>query len=184
MAKLKFRSTEEIKVPKAIVEQVIGQDDAVEVVKKAAEQRRHVLLIGEPGTGKSMLGFALAELLPNEKLVDIISFPNPNDVNMPLIRTMPGGQGRDLVAKARIQGMTMFKNQNIIMFILVIIAMFAPWWVRSYYKSDIMFAAFFLGGMVFLAAFVIFINLGKKVEGRVKIPKVIVDNFKRKQAPF
>src|SRR3989338_6505656 len=191
MAKLKFRSTEEIKVPKAIVEQVIGQDDAVEVVKKAAEQRRHVLLIGEPGTGKSMLGFALAELLPNEKLVDIISFPNPNDENMPLIRTMPGGQGRDLVAKARIQGMNMFKNQNIIMFILVIISMFAPWWVRSYYTSQdgplvgtMMFVAFFLGGMLFLAAFVIFLNINKKMDGRVRTPKVIVDNFKKKQAPF
>ncbi len=184
MPNLKFKSTANIKIPKKIAEQVVGQDEAVRVIKRASEQRRHVLLIGEPGTGKSMLGFALAELLPMEKLVDVISFPNPNDENMPLIRTMPAGQGRDLVAKARIQGMSMFKNQNIIMFILVIIAMFAPWWVRSYYKSDIMFAAFFLGGMLFLAAFVIFINLGKKVEGRVKIPKVIVDNFKRKQAPF
>ena len=132
----------------------------------------------------SMLGLALAELLPMEKLVDIIAFPNPNDENMPLIRTIPAGQGRDLVMKARLQSMTMFKNQNIIVFILVILAMFAPWWVRSYYKSDIMFAAFFLGGMVFLAAFVIFLNLGKRVENKVKIPRLIVDNFKRKQAPF
>ena len=184
MVTLKFKSTADIKVPNRIVDQVIGQDEAVGVIKKAAQQRRHVLLIGEPGTGKSMLGLALAELLPMEKLVDIISFPNPNDENMPLVRTVPAGQGRDLVAKARLQSMTMFKNQNIIMFILVLIAMFAPWWARSYYKSDIMFAAFFLGGTVFLIAFAIFLNLGKKVENRVKIPRAIVDNYRRKQAPF
>jgi ATP-dependent Lon protease len=181
---LKYKSTADIEVHKKIVDQVIGQDEAVNVIKKAAQQRRHVLLIGEPGTGKSMLGLALAELLPMEKLTDIISFPNPNDENTPLIRTVPAGQGRELVQRAKMQTMTSFKNQNIIIFILVIIAMFAPWWVRSYYKSDIMFAAFFLGGMLFLAAFIIFLNLGKRVEAKVKVPKVIVDNFKKKQATF
>jgi len=131
-----------------------------------------------------MLGLALAELLPKEKLVDIIAFPNPNDENTPLIRTIPAGQGRDLVGKARIQSMNMFKNQNIILFIIVLVAMFAPWWVRSYYNSDIMFAAFFLGGMLFLAAFVFFLNFGKRMEGKAKVPKIIVDNFKKKRAPF
>jgi Lon-like ATP-dependent protease len=80
----------------------------------------------------------------------------------------------------------MFKNQNVFLFLLAVLAMIAPWWVRSYYKSDIMFAAFFLGGMMFLAAFVIFINLGRRAqigkEGGA--PKVVVDSFKKDQAPF
>ena len=80
---LKFKSTEEIATKKGIIDQVIGQEQAVEVVKKAARQRRHILLIGEPGTGKSLLGVGLAQLLPKEKLVDIVSFSNPNDENQP-----------------------------------------------------------------------------------------------------
>ncbi|MAG08369.1 ATP-dependent protease LonB [Candidatus Woesearchaeota archaeon] len=185
MAEFKFKSTKDIKVPERVIDQVIGQEEAVNVVKKAAEQRRHVLLIGEPGTGKSMLGLGLAELLPKEKLVDVLSFANPNDENQPLIRTMPAGKGREIIMKSRMSASGMFKNQNLIMFILVLIAMFVPWWVRSYYKSDIMFAAFFLGGMMFLASFVMFINLGKRMAPqRNNVPKLIVDNFKKKQAPF
>jgi len=87
--------------------------------------------------------------------------------------------------------MQMFKNQNLFMFILVLISMFAPWWIRSHYlvedgavAANIMFTAFFVGGMMFLAAFVLFLNIGKKMEGRAKVPRVIVDNFGKKQGPF
>jgi Lon-like ATP-dependent protease len=47
---LKYKTTADIAVPKQMIGQVIGQDKAVKIIKKAAEQRRHVLLIGEPGT--------------------------------------------------------------------------------------------------------------------------------------
>lgn len=181
-----FKTTADIRVADKIVDQVVGQDKAIEIIKKAAKQRRHVLLIGEPGTGKSMIGLALAELLPKEKLADTLSFQNPNDENQPLIRTAPAGKGRELVQKAKLQNLGFFRIQNIILFGLVILSMIMPWWARSHYQSDIMFAAFFLGGMMFLAAFILFMNLGRRMVGgqKTESPKVIVDNFGKKQAPF
>lgn len=81
-----FASTADIKIPEKLAEQVIGQDAAVEVVKKAAEQKRHVMLIGEPGTGKSMLAKSMTEYLPKSELQDVVAYHNPDDSNEPRIR--------------------------------------------------------------------------------------------------
>ncbi|MEM4348664.1 MAG: ATP-dependent protease LonB [Candidatus Anstonellaceae archaeon] len=83
-----FKTTEEIPIPSRLIDQVIGQDEAVKIVKKAAAQRRNVLMIGMPGTGKSMLAQAMAELMPATELEDVLVYPNPNDENRPIIRTV------------------------------------------------------------------------------------------------
>lgn len=181
---LTYKDTSEIQVPKKISDQIIGQEEGLRIIKKASLQRRHVLLIGEPGTGKSLMGQALAELLPAAKLTDIIALPNDQDENNPLIRVMPKGKGKELVNKIKLKNNDSFKNQNIIFFILIAISVISPWWIRKQY-GDILAAASLIGSMIFLGIFVLFINLNRRMGvNKLKSPKLIVDNSDKKNAPF
>jgi len=103
--KLDFRSTAEVKIPERLVDQVIGQERAVEVIRKASEQKRHVMLIGDPGTGKSMLARSMTEMLPRDDLQDIIVYHNPEDPNEPKIRVVPSGKGREIVNAQKAEAM-------------------------------------------------------------------------------
>ena len=181
-----FQSTEELQVSKVLIDQVLGQDDAVEVMKKASLQRRHVLLIGEPGTGKSLLGSALAELLPKETLVDVLVLPNPADDQQPLVRIAPAGHGRQLVGRARLQASSLFQQQNWMLMLFLLFALAAPWWARNFFQlSDVMFAALFLGGMVFVVGLLLFYSVARRMNFvRFDTPKVLVDNFGKSTVPF
>ena len=110
--KHKFTSTKDIKVPERLLDQVIGQDKSVEIIKKAAEQKRHVMLIGDPGTGKSMVARAMTEFLPKGELEDIIAYPNNDDTNTPHIRVLPGSKANEIVKGQREEAKKKREQQN------------------------------------------------------------------------
>jgi Lon-like ATP-dependent protease len=183
MEEFKFRTTAELEVPKSIIDQIIGQDHAADIIRKAALQRRHVLLIGLPGTGKSMLGQALAELLPKSKLVDVLTYPNQLDDSQPLVKTVPAGQGMPLIEKAKLEFSTWGRNQQLLFLAIAIFALMIPWWIRSLY-GDIMAAASLIAGMLFVGSMAFVSGLSMRKGSKITEPKLLIDNSKSQIAPF
>jgi Lon-like ATP-dependent protease len=138
-------ASSQIEVPPRLIDQVIGQEHAVDVIRKAATQRRHVMMIGSPGTGKSMLGKAMAELLPKEELQDILVYPNSDDPNNPVIRTVAVGRGKQIVAahKAEAKRKIQFRNTMLMLLIIGIVgyAFITYQWLMGIIAAAFLFMA-------------------------------------------
>jgi len=184
---MKFKTTKEIKIPSRTTDQVIGQDHAIDIIKKAAKQKRNVLLIGDPGVGKSLVGQALSELLPTEELLDVAAFPNSADENVPIIKTFTKGKGKEMISRAKIQAASSFRTQNWVILILILIVNLVPYYLwKKGAISDVIYAASIISSIVFIVGFILFFNLGKrmKIGQENPIPKLLVDNSDRKYPPF
>ena len=165
-------ASSQIEVPAKLIDQVIGQERAVEVIKKASTQRRHVMMIGSPGTGKSMLAKAMAELLPKEELLDILVYPNSDDPNNPIVRTVAAGRGKQIVAahKAEAKKKIQFRNTLLLILIIGIIgyAIITFQWLMG----------------VIAAAFVFIALRYTTPREETMVPKLLVSNDTKKAAPF
>jgi len=170
---LSIDTTGDIEVPERLVDQVIGQDHARDVIKKAANQRRHVMMIGSPGTGKSMLAKAMSQLLPKEELQDVLVYHNPDDGNEPKVRTVPAGKGEQIVEAHKEEARKRNQMRTFLMWIIIAI-------VIGY--ALIIVAQPLLG---ILAAGVIYLAFRYGSRGSdAMIPNLLIDNSGQQVAPF
>ena len=175
-----FESTADVPIPKRLVDQVIGQEAGSLIIKKAAEQRRHMLMIGDPGTGKSMLARSMTDLLPADSLEDILIYPNEEDENEPRVRSVPAGRG-DRIIKVQKEAIRQqkAKSQKVLLLAFGLIGLLL--FLAAIQSGDIMTLLF--GG--FLLAFgYMFIRsrLGSVDESR--IPKLLVKHEQGEVPPF
>ncbi len=167
-----YKTSSDIEVPDRIIDQIIGQEEATETVKKAAKQRRNVLLIGEPGIGKSMLAKGMAELLPPEELQDVLVYPNIEDNHNPLIGAMPSGEGKKVVTNYKIKAKGQEERKNMLMMVIIGLILVAGFALQQF------LAAIIAAGIVFLAI------QQMKPRTSVMVPKLLVNNNAHKTAPF
>ena len=174
-----IKTTEEIEVPKLLIDQVIGQERGVEVIKKAAKQRRHVMLIGTPGTGKSMLGSSMAELLPKEELQDILVYPNPEDKNTPKIRVVPYGKGKEIVDAQKLEVRKRIQMRNtFVMFTCFLVMGMGLIYALQTGEYVIIFYS------IIAAALLLFVFRWMMPKEEAMMPKLLVSNFERETAPY
>ncbi len=169
---LKIESTDDIEVPDRLVDQVIGQDEARDIIIKAAQQRRHVMMIGSPGTGKSMLAKAMSQLLPKEDLQDVLVYHNPDDGNEPKVRTVPAGKGEQIIEAHKEEARKRNQMRSILMWIIIAIVI-----VYAILTANILLGI--------LAAGIIWLIFRYTSRGTdAMVPNMIVNNGDQRTAPF
>jgi Lon-like ATP-dependent protease len=189
----KFKTTADIEVPDRLLDQVIGQDKAVDIVRKAAEQKRHVMLIGDPGTGKSMVARAMTAFLPKEELEDIIAYPNTDDSNTPHIRVVPGGKANEIVKSQRNEAKKKREQQSSmiisIVFMIIILSVFAgivPGFTENGFDwNNTHFEWAIFGIIAAVMIFLIFSRGALTQRSELQqVPKILVAHEKKESPPF
>jgi Lon-like ATP-dependent protease len=180
---LTYETTANVEVPTRLVDQVIGQDDAVEVAKKAATQKRHMILIGEPGTGKSMLARAMVDFLPKEPLQDILAYPNTDDPNEPKIRVVPAGKGKEIVAAQKLEAAARKEQKMLIIAVLAIVIFLAAiYFVLVSPTHDL--TALLIAVIVVIFLYIIVRFSSGRTEGGNAVAKLLVSHAPDEKPPF
>ncbi len=119
-----------------------------------------------------MLAKGMAELLPKEELQDILVYPNSDDNNNPVIRTVAAGRGKQIVAAHKVEAKKKIQFRNTLLLLLVIgiigYAFITYQWLLG----------------IIAAAFVFMALRYTTPREEAMVPKLLVSNDTKNIAPF
>lgn len=180
-----IRATNDVTVPPRLIDQVIGQEKAVTIIRKAAAQKRNVLLVGTPGTGKSLLAQAMSELLPVSELEDILVKPNAENENTPKIVPVKRGEGKKTIQQERLQNVAGGSQINLFVMAFLFVSFFFLLYFGRQQLGDVITAALLLMLGLTGVVMVLGAQLGRgRFAADFQPSKLLVDNSKSQNAPF
>lgn len=174
-----YATTAEVPVPEKIIDQVVGQDEAVTIIRLAASQKRSVLLIGEPGTGKSMLGQAMAELLHGSRLTDVVVEAGVKERNVPSIRLLPAGEGERVIKEYEQSHRSNAASLRWILGFAAFVCLF----VAVFYSLTRDNPVYMMSGL-FILLILFWFGKTLKVTPSNKTPKYLINNSGKENPPF
>ncbi len=140
-----------------------------------------MILIGEPGTGKSMIARAMVDCLPKEQLQDILAYPNAEDPNEPKIRVVPAGKGKEIVAAQKLEA-AQKKEQRTILFVVVAILVLGLSIYYTYITRDL--TAILLGFIFVVVLYLIMRFSGSRSDPGAQVAKLLVTHTPDEKPPF
>ena len=177
---VKMESTADVPIPTKLVDRVIGQEAASIVIRKAAEQRRHVIMVGEPGTGKSMLARSMTEFLPKEHLEDILVYRNVDDENEPRVRTVPAGRGSRILSERKAQvRIQKEKTNRTLLFIALVVG--SALLLATISSGDIL--TFIFGSFLLIFGY-FFLRTRLTAGEEANMPKLLIKHDLSDEPPF
>jgi len=130
------------------------------------------MMIGTPGTGKSMLAKAMAELLPVEDLQDTMVYPNSEDSNNPIVRTVKAGRGKEIVTAHKAEARKRIQTRNTLVMILIL----------GIVGYSLITMQWLMG--IIAAAFIFMALQYSRPKDEAMIPKLLVANKAGDLAPY
>ncbi|WP_456371881.1 ATP-dependent protease LonB [Methanocaldococcus sp.] len=160
MFSIKFKTTEELPEPSPrLIDQVIGQDEAVRIILSAVKNKRNVILLGEPGVGKSMIVKAVGEILQDFGDFTpyyVIAKPNLKNMERPIVEVIDGEYKEDTKEIPKID----LKTSNPMTLILIMVGaiLLSQYFLKSMPENYLLAAVTVTSLIVLIFGFIIILT--------------------------